>query len=241
MLQIENISVFYGDAQALFDISLRIEQGELVSLIGANGAGKSTIMNAVSGLIRVNMGKIIFKKQRIENLGSHKRVARGIILVPEGRKLFPDMTVLENLEMGAYHQKARLMFKESMDKVFNIFPTLGERKTQKAGTMSGGEQQMLTIARGLMGLPELLMFDELSLGLAPLLVRSFFKVTRELNYQGITIFLVEQNIKMALNISGRTYVLKEGRIVMEGQSRELINNEEVKMAYLGTINQKHPS
>lgn len=236
MVEVEKIDVYYGEAQALFDVSLRIEKGEIVSLVGPNGAGKTTLMGAISGLVKVKKGTISFQKQRIENLGSDKRVEMGIIHVPEGRKLFPEMTVMENLELGAYCKRSRVKFNESMEKVFNIFPVLAKRKDQNAGTMSGGEQQMLAIGRGLMGLPNLLMLDEISLGLSPILASHIFHVIREINEQGITtVFLVEQNVKMALKISNRTYVCKEGRITMEGQLRELINDQEIKKAYLGAM------
>jgi branched-chain amino acid transport system ATP-binding protein len=234
MVEIKNIDVFYGEAQALFEASLRIEKGEIISLIGPNGAGKTTLMGAISGLVKVKKGMIRFQQQRIENLGSSKRVEMGIIHVPEGRKLFPEMTVRENLELGAYSKRCRFKSQESMEKVFAIFPILEKRKEQNAGTMSGGEQQMLAIGRGLMGLPDLLMLDEISLGLSPLLASHIFQVVREINAQGLTtIFLVEQNVRMALKISNRTYVCKEGRITLEGKSRELIHDQEIRKAYLG--------
>jgi branched-chain amino acid transport system ATP-binding protein len=234
MVEIKNIDVFYGEAQALFEASLRIEKGEIISLIGPNGAGKTTLMGAISGLVKVKKGMIRFQQQRIENLGSSKRVEMGIIHVPEGRKLFPEMTVRENLELGAYSKRCRFKSQESMEKVFTIFPILEKRKEQNAGTMSGGEQQMLAIGRGLMGLPNLLMLDEISLGLSPLLASHIFQVVREINAQGLTtIFLVEQNVRMALKISNRTYVCKEGRITLEGKSRELIHDQEIRKAYLG--------
>jgi branched-chain amino acid transport system ATP-binding protein len=233
MLEIQHIDVYHGEAQTLHDVSLQIREGEIVSMLGANGAGKSTTMNAISGLSRAKRGKIFFESLPIEHLTSHERVVLGIIQVPEGRKLFPEMTILENLEIGAYHRKARGHLKENLTKIFDIFPILGERNNQLAGTLSGGEQQMLAIGRGLMGMPKLLMLDEPSLGLSPLLVKRVFQVVEQINRLGITIFLVEQNVKTALKVSSRSYVMREGRIVMEGKSRDLLNNEEVRHAYLG--------
>jgi branched-chain amino acid transport system ATP-binding protein len=234
MVEVEHIDVFYTEAQALFDVSLRITKGEIVSLVGPNGAGKTTLMGSISGLVKVKKGTIRFQEQRIENLGTNKRVALGIIHVPEGRKLFPEMTVMENLQLGAYCRRSRGKLEETMEKVFQIFPVLAKRKDQSAGTMSGGEQQMLAIGRGLMGLPQLLMLDEISLGLSPLLASHIFRVIREIGEQGVaTIFMVEQNVKMALKISNRAYICKEGKITMEGPSRELMNHPEVKKAYLG--------
>jgi branched-chain amino acid transport system ATP-binding protein len=237
MVEVDHIDVYYGEAQALFDVSVRIEKGEIVSLIGPNGAGKTTLMGALSGLVRVKKGVIRFENQRIENLGSDKRVELGLIHVPEGRKLFPEMTVRENLELGAYSKRCRFKAQETMEKVFTIFPVLEKREQQNAGTMSGGEQQMLAIGRGLMGLPNLLMLDEISLGLSPMFAGHIFQVIREINAQGLTtIFLVEQNVKMALKISQRTYVCKEGHITLEGPSKQLINDPEIKKAYLGAKN-----
>ncbi len=237
MVEVDQIDVYYGEAQALFDVSVRIEKGEIVSLIGPNGAGKTTLMGAISGLVRVKRGMIRFENKRIENLGSDKRVELGLIHVPEGRKLFPEMTVRENLELGAYSKRCRFKSQETMEKVFTIFPVLEKRKEQNAGTMSGGEQQMLAIGRGLMGLPNLLMLDEISLGLSPMFAGHIFQVIREINAQGLTtIFLVEQNVKMALKISKRTYVCKEGHITLEGPSKQLINDPEIKKAYLGAKN-----
>jgi branched-chain amino acid transport system ATP-binding protein len=234
MVEVDHIDVFYGEAQALFDVSVRIEKGEIVSLIGPNGAGKTTLMGAISGLVGIKKGMIRFEDRRVDNLGSDKRVELGIIHVPEGRKLFPEMTVRENLELGAYSKRCRFKSQATMEKVFSIFPVLEKRKEQNAGTMSGGEQQMLAIGRGLMGSPTLLMLDEISLGLSPMFAGHIFQVIREINAHGLTtIFLVEQNVKMALKISQRTYVCKEGRITLEGLSKQLINDPEIKKAYLG--------
>jgi branched-chain amino acid transport system ATP-binding protein len=235
MLEIQNIEVYYGEAQTLQGVSLMVGKGEIVSVLGANGAGKSTIMNTISGLNKVKKGRIFFEGQPIEHLAFHERVRRGIIQVPEGRKLFPEMTVFENLEIGAYHREARKKFKENLKRVFEIFPVLDERKNQQAGTLSGGEQQMLAISRGLVGIPKMLMLDEPSLGLSPLLVKHVFQVVEEINRLGITILLVEQNVKLALKISSRSYILRQGRVAMEGRSRDLLDNDEVKKAYLGEI------
>ncbi|MBI5605172.1 MAG: ABC transporter ATP-binding protein [Deltaproteobacteria bacterium] len=235
MLDIQQIEVYYGEAQTLHGVSLKIGPGEIVSVLGANGAGKSTIMNTISGLNKVKNGRIFFDGQPIEHLSFHERVSRGIIQVPEGRKLFPEMTVFENLEMGAYHREARKKFKENLTRVFEIFPVLEERKNQPAGTLSGGEQQMLAIGRGLVGIPKMLMLDEPSLGLSPLLVKHVFQVVAEINRLGITILLVEQNVKLALKISSRSYILRQGSIVMEGRSSDLLDHDEVKKAYLGEI------
>lgn len=235
MLDIQQIEVYYGEAQTLHGVSLKVGQGEIVSVLGANGAGKSTVMNTISGLTRVKKGKIYFDGQPIEHRSFHERVSRGIIQVPEGRKLFPEMTVFENLEIGAYHREARKNFKENLRKVLKVFPVLDERKNQKAGTLSGGEQQMLAIGRGLVGIPKMLMLDEPSLGLSPLLVKHVFQVVEEINRLGITILLVEQNVKLALKISSRSYILRQGRIAMEGKSKDLLDNEEVKKAYLGEM------
>jgi len=235
MLDIQQIEVYYGEAQILHDVSLKVGQGEIVSVLGANGAGKSTTMNTISGLTKVKKGRIFFEGRSIEKMTFYERVNRGIIQVPEGRKLFPEMTVLENLEIGAYHREARKKFKENLKTVFDNFPVLAERKNQQAATLSGGEQQMLAIGRGLVGIPKLLMLDEPSLGLSPLLVKNVFQVVEEINRLGITILLVEQNVKLALKISSRSYVLREGKIILEGVSRELLDNDEVKKAYLGEI------
>ncbi|MEW6186556.1 MAG: ABC transporter ATP-binding protein [Thermodesulfobacteriota bacterium] len=235
MLTIQEIEVSYGEAQTLHGVSLQVGKGEIVSVLGANGAGKSTLMNTISGLNKVKKGRIIFEGQAIEHRSFHERVRQGIIQVPEGRKLFPDMTVFENLEVGAYHREARKNFRANLKKVLDIFPVLEERKNQRAGTLSGGEQQMLAIGRGLVGIPKMLMLDEPSLGLSPLLVKNVFQVVEEIHRVGITILLVEQNVKLALKISSRGYILSQGRIVMEGKSPDLLDNEEVKKAYLGEL------
>jgi len=233
LLNLENICAYYDDIQVLRNISLRIKELQLISIIGSNGAGKTTTLNIISGVHQPSSGTIEFLGRRIENLPSHQIVDQGIVQIPEARLLFPFMTVLENLELGSYTPKARKGKKEKLESVFNLFPVLEERKTQMAGTLSGGEQQMLAIARGLMARPKLLMLDEPSLGLAPLLVKQVFGTVKEINAQGITILLVEQNVFHSLSIADRAYVLENGSIVMEGEGKEILGNPKVKEAYLG--------
>lgn len=235
MLEIRQIDVSYGEAKVLHGVSMEVHRGEIVSVLGANGAGKSTMMNGISGLNKVDSGKIYFEGRCIEHTQYHERVRQGIVQVPEGRKLFPEMSVLENLEMGAYHKKARDQFKSNLSKVYSLFPVLADRKNQHAGTLSGGEQQMLAIGRGLVAMPKLLMLDEPSLGLSPLLVKHVFQIVQEINRLGITILLVEQNVRLALKISVRSYVLRQGKIEMEGLSETLLDNEDIKKAYLGDM------
>lgn len=233
MLEVKNLDAGYGDLQVLWDISMGVSKGEIVSLLGSNGAGKTTLLRAISGLIRPFRGEIVFKGERITDLPSHKRVVLGISLVPEGRQLFPMMTVLENLEMGASTKKAREKLSESLDWVFSLFPILKERKNQLAGTMSGGEQQMLAIGRALMSRPELLALDEPSMGLAPKLVIEIFRTLERMREEGVTILLAEQNARAALDISDRSYIIETGRLVIQGESKELMEREDVRRAYLG--------
>lgn len=233
MLNLVNVNTYYGDVQALRDVSLRIKEGQIASIIGSNGAGKSTTLNTISGVLRSSSGTIEFLGRRIENLPPHQIVDLGLVQIPEARLLFPFMTVLENLELGAYTPKARKGKEEKLEAVFGLFPVLEERATQLAGTLSGGEQQMLAIARGLMARPKLLMLDEPSLGLAPLLVRQVFGTVKEINAQGITVLLVEQNVFHTLSIADEAYVLENGRVVLEGDGKEILDNPQVKEAYLG--------
>lgn len=233
MLNLENISAHYGDVQALRNVSLQIREGQIVSIIGSNGAGKSTTLNTISGIIQSSSGTIEFLGKRIENLPPHQIVERGIVQIPEARLLFPYMTVSENLELGAYTPKARRGKEENLEVVFRLFPILRDRENQLAGTLSGGEQQMLAIARGLMANPKLLMLDEPSLGLAPLLVKQVFETVKQINAQGITVLLVEQNVFHSLSIANQAYVLENGSVVLEGQAKEILDNPQVKEAYLG--------
>lgn len=233
MLTIQNAHVFYGAIHALDDVSLTVHQGEIVTLIGANGAGKSTTIRTVSGLVRARSGSILFEGEDISRLPPHKIVERGICQSPEGRRVFADMSVKENLEMGAYSRKRKSEIQEDIDRVLTLFPRLKERFHQLAGTLSGGEQQMLSIGRALMARPRLLMLDEPSLGLAPFLVQLIFRIIQDINQQGVTILLVEQNAYQALHVASRGYVLETGRMVLEDTAANLLNNEEVKRAYLG--------
>jgi branched-chain amino acid transport system ATP-binding protein len=233
LLNIEGIDVYYGAIQALHELSISVGQGEIVSLIGSNGAGKSTTLCTISGLIRPRRGQIRFMDQDITNLPPHKVVELGICQAPEGRRIFANMTVLENLELGAYIRRDNLEIESDMMRVFKLFPRLKERVKQKAGTLSGGEQQMLAIGRALMSKPKLLLLDEPSLGLAPFLVREIFSIITEVRSTGTTILLVEQNAKQALAIADRGYVLETGRIVIADSAQELLKSELVRKAYLG--------
>ena len=233
MLRVKDLHVYYGGIHALKGINLAVAQGQVVALIGANGAGKSTTLNSLSGLVRVESGSIEFLGKDITNVPSHEIVAMGLSQVPEGRKVFPNMTVYENLLMGAYSRKDRAEVQVDHDRVFALFPRLKERRGQTAGTLSGGEQQMLAIGRGLMSRPKLLLLDEPSMGLAPLLVQEIFRIVKEINEQGTTILLVEQNANMALSVADYGYVLETGNTVIEGPARDLAMNEEVRAAYLG--------
>lgn len=233
MLNIENINVYYGAIHALKGISVNVNEGEIVTLIGANGAGKSTILRTVSGLLRAKTGSIMFEGKSISTMPAEEIVKQGISQVPEGRRIFANMTVEENLELGAYIRKDKAGIRKDIDKVFERFSRLGERRTQVAGTLSGGEQQMLAIGRGLMSQPRLMLLDEPSMGLAPLLVKEIFSIIKEINASGTTILLVEQNAHMALSIAHKAYVLETGRITLEGTAKELSESEEVRKAYLG--------
>jgi branched-chain amino acid transport system ATP-binding protein len=233
MLSVENLDLFYGDAQALDGVSLEVPKGEIVAIVGANGAGKSSLIRTIAGIETPRAGKIVFKEKEISGLESHEICNLGIGQVAEGRQVFPSLTVLENLEMGAMLLRARGSAKRTLEDVFAMFPTLAERRNQLAGTMSGGEQQMLAIGRCLMGTPELIMFDEPSLGLAPLIVQEVLHSIRLLNERGLTILLVEQNVAVSLKISNRAFVLENGRIVMSGAGEELLHDDRVRQAYLG--------
>lgn len=232
MLKVDDIQVYYGAIHAVKGISFEVNEGEIVSLIGANGAGKSTTMNTIAGLIKPKEGKIVYKDEDITGLPAHKIVAKGMALCPEGRRVFSHLTVQENLEMGGYLRTA-VENADTMEKVYTYFPRLKERRAQTAGTLSGGEQQMLAMGRALMSHPKTILMDEPSMGLSPKLVKEIFSIIRKLHEQDITILLVEQNAKMALSIADRAYVLETGRITMEGDAKELLNNEQVRKAYLG--------
>ena len=233
MLELKNICTFYNKIQALNQISMYVEKGAIVTLIGANGAGKSTTLKTIIGWTKANTGQVILKGEDITALPSHKIVERGVALVPEGREVFGDMTVLENLEMGAFLRKDKKEIKRDMDWVFDLFPVLAERKKQKSKSLSGGEQQMLAISRGLMSAPELMLLDEPSLGLAPRVVQTIFDTLIEINKRGVTLFLVEQNALMALKMAQTGYVLEKGVITLENPSQALLEDENVKKTYLG--------
>ena len=233
LLELDNISLAYGRIQALHGISLTVDQGEIVALIGANGAGKSTTMRAISGLRPVSQGSIKFDGEDITKLRADLRVVRGVSQSPEGRGIFPGMTVRENLEMGAYTRRSRAEIDQDMQRAFDLFPRLKEREKQAGGTLSGGEQQMLAVGRALMSRPKLLLLDEPSMGLAPMLIQQIFDIIVEINQQGTTVLLVEQNAQQALSRAHRAYVLETGRIVKEGTGAELLHDPAVKDAYLG--------
>ena len=233
MLEVSNVDTLYGKAQALWDVSLRIDEGEIVALVGANGAGKTTLLNAISGLLRPASGSVEFLGERIDGLAPHSIVELGISHIPEGRRLFADMSVGENLEMGAYVGEAWKQKEETLRQVYQVFPILKERGGQLARTLSGGEQQMCAMGRGLMSRPKLCMFDEPSYGLAPLLVAEMFSIIKGLRDQGITILLVEQNVRHTLEVADRAYVLENGRIALEGDGKSLLQEELVRKAYLG--------
>ena len=231
ILEIKNLSVAYGGIQAVRDISFEVNEGEVVTLIGANGAGKSSTLRSIVGLVRPAGGSILFQGQELSGLGTETIVGKGITLVPEGRRVFVNLTVYENLKMGAYMRSDNI--DRDLDWVYGLFPRLKERSWQSAGTLSGGEQQMLAIARALMSRPKLIMMDEPSLGLAPIIVQGVFDIISEINRQGVTILLVEQNANMALKAADRAYVMETGRITMTGTGQELAENEEIRSAYLG--------
>ncbi|WP_298439498.1 ABC transporter ATP-binding protein [Geobacter sp.] len=233
MLKIEKLNFSYGDLKVLWDIDLEVKQGEIVTVVGSNGAGKSTTLKNISRLVKPSSGALTFNGTDLSKLEPHQVVELGIVQVPEGRKIFPEMTVLENLRMGSYIKSSRGDRSANIDRAFTLFPRLKERANQLGGTMSGGEQQMLAIARGMMANPKLLLLDEPSLGLAPLFVRFIFDIITEINKQGVTILLVEQNVFQSLRISHRAYVLETGRVVLSGTGEALLNDEHVKKAFLG--------
>jgi branched-chain amino acid transport system ATP-binding protein len=227
------VDTFYRDFQALHHVSMRIAEGEIVSIVGSNGAGKTTLINTISGILHCASGEIAFLGKRIDRLPPYDIVALGVIQIPEGRQIFPEMSLLENLVLGAYTPRARTRARATRETVFQLLPILAERKEQVAGSLSGGEQQLLAIGRGLMSLPTLLMLDEPSLGLAPLMVKEVFRIVRRINAQGTTILLVEQNVSQSLALSHRGYVIENGRIVMEGKAQDLLQNENLQRSYLG--------
>src|SRR5436190_11332311 len=233
VLRVENVHTFYGSIEALKGISLEVREGEIVTLIGANGAGKSTTLRSINGLNHPRSGTIVFQGTDVTSMPPHQIVKNGISQSPEGRKLFPRMSVTENLEMGAFQRTDRAEMREDMDRVFSLFPRLAERRTQKAGTMSGGEQQMCAIGRALMARPKLLLLDEPSMGLAPIFVEKIFEIVREINDQGTPILLVEQNALMALDAADRGYVLETGTIALADDAKKLRQNEQVRKTYLG--------
>lgn len=234
MLKVENINTFYGNIQALKGVNLTVEEGEIVTLIGANGAGKTTTLMSLCGVVAPRSGEILFQGQAIQGFSPDKLVSMGIIQVPEGRRIFPNMSVLENLEMGAYLRINKLLVKQDLNMIMDLFPILAQRRHQLGGTLSGGEQQMLAISRALMGRPRLLLLDEPSLGLAPIIIQQIFEIIRRINHESnTTIFLVEQNAMQALKLADRGYVMENGRITLADSAENLLNNEDVKKAYLG--------
>jgi branched-chain amino acid transport system ATP-binding protein len=233
MLEINNVDVFYGDVQVLWDVSFNVQKGEIVALIGANGSGKTTSLNTISSILKPKKGSVTYEGQPLHTRAPHDLVTLGIAHVPEARRLFPEMTVKENLLLGALTPAAKKSRPEMLEKVYGIFPRLKEREKQAAGTMSGGEQQMCAIARGLMSKPRLLMLDEPSLGLSPILVSDIFRVIEEVHAAGVTVLLIEQNVFKTLAVADRAYVLENGRIVLQGTGKDLLNDEHVKKAYLG--------
>ena len=233
MLKVDSVDVYYRDLQALWGVTFSVEKGRIIALIGSNGAGKTTVLGTISGILRPREGRVTFGDVRLDDKRQHEIVEAGVSMVPEGRRLFPEMTVFENLEMGGFIGRARKLKDESLNWVFEIFPVLKERVSQMAGTLSGGEQQMLAIARGLMSQPELLLLDELSLGLAPLIVKTLYNVIKDINQtKSITILLVEQNVRYALETADTGYIIENGRIVGHGKAEELLVSEDVKRAYL---------
>jgi branched-chain amino acid transport system ATP-binding protein len=233
LLEVKELSASYGDIRALSDVSIEVEEGSIVALVGSNGAGKSTLLKAAAGLIRPSHGQVLFAGDEVTGLSTKHRVDRGVVLVPEGRRLFQTLTVLENLRLGAYIPRARATYGESLERVFGLFPVLKERANGKAGLLSGGEQQMLAIGRAVMAHPRLVMIDEASLGLSPILTRTIFELIVALNQQGTTVLMVEQNVHMALKVCHKAYVMKTGQIVLSGTGEELLANVDVRKAYVG--------
>ena len=233
LLELKSVTAGYGDVQVLWGVSFSVRDAEIATLVGANASGKSTTLKTISGVVRATGGEISFANERIDRLPSHLIAARGIAHVPEGRRLFPLMSVKENLELGAISREARRHRSESFDRIFTLFPKIKERESQMAGTLSGGEQQMVAIARGMMARPRLLILDEPSLGLAPIIVREMFEIIQTINREGITVLLVEQNVQQSLKLADRAYVLENGKVVLEGAGRELLNDQRVREAYLG--------
>jgi len=235
LLEINDLRVSYGKIEAIKGISLKVNQGEIVTLVGANGAGKTTLLKTISGLLKPSAGKISFEGKDIQTIAPHNRVLAGLCQAPEGRGIFPGMTVLENLEMGKFSRKEwKSELKEDLDRMYHLFPRLKERQNQTGGTLSGGEQQMLSIGRALMSRPKLLLLDEPSMGLAPMFIKQIFNIIREIQTQGVSILLVEQNAAQALSCANRAYIMETGNIVKEGAGKELLNDEAIKKAYLGT-------
>jgi len=233
ILEVENIHTYYGDMQALFGVSLTVDEGEIVTMIGANGAGKTTTLKSISGILAPRVGRVTFKGEEIQGTPAHRLVTRGLVLVPDGHQVFPTLTVMENLKMGAITRKDQKAIQQDLEWVYSVFPRLEERTTQFAGTLSGGERQMLSIARALMADVDLLLLDEPSMGLAPFLVQEIFDVTRKLNEEGMTILIVEQNARMAFSVAERGYVIESGRVVLHGSVDQLRADPQVKAAYLG--------
>ena len=233
LLELKDVTARYGDVQVLWGVTFAVREAEIATLVGANGAGKSTTLKTISGVVRADGGQIFFAGERIDRLPAHEIAGRGVAHVPEGRRLFPLMSVKENLEMGAVSKEARRLRAKSFERIFELFPKLRERERQMAGTLSGGEQQMVAIARGLMARPRLLILDEPSLGLAPIIVREMFEIIETINREGITVLLVEQNVHQSLRLASRAYVLENGRVVLEGAGSELLDDERVREAYLG--------
>ena len=233
LLEVRDVSSGYGEVQVLWDVSLRLEKGKLAALVGSNGMGKTTLLRSVIGQIKPWKGSVAFNGQDVTRVSPHAKASMGLVMVPEGRQLFTEMSVDENLEMGAFPRRAQPQFQSNLSRVHELFPRLKERSNQKAGTLSGGERQMLAVARGLMAQPEILMIDELSLGLAPFLVLEIFEVLQRLRSEGLTMLLVEQNVQLALAVSDYAYVLSNGRLVLEGPSREVAKHDHVREAYLG--------
>jgi len=233
ILEIKDVNVSYGNLRALWDVNLEVEEGRIVALLGANGAGKTTLLNTITGMLKPTSGEVSFKGERIDNLPSDRIIEKGISYLPEGGRLFPEMTIKENLEMGAYPSTLWKGRKPGLERMYKLFPILGERKNQLARTMSGGERQMLAMGRTLMSNPELCLFDELSYGLSPVMAQAVFKIVKQLHSEGITVFLVEQNVLQTLEIADYAYVIENGRIVMEGEGQALLEDDYIKQAYLG--------